>query len=200
MKILILTAAIGLSLSACGNKEDIQEDPSINAWHGEGVLRKIDRAGTEKVTPTLLDCRVITEARNVHYYYRVFGETSTAQQKDASTVEIKNVEVHIDRVIINSFEGGRSGSTSMEGIFWESANLVIRKGEFTEYSLVANQETENRARYFHLRNPYFNDIKVNETFFRAVRSNDGPKTIAYEGLDMPGLYHGKKLECRIIAL
>lgn len=202
MRRTLLTTSIllSLTLSACADRED-NEDPAITAWHGEGQLRQIDRAGGEKIIPTILDCRVVTDARNVHYYYRVFGDVKTAQQKDAATLEISNVEVRVDRFVINSFQSGRSSSSTMYGgVFGERANLIVRRGEFAEYSLVGTSETEIRVGAFFSHNPYFSRIKKGESFFKAIRSSKDSKSMVFEGSDLPGLKNGTKIDCRAIAI
>jgi hypothetical protein len=195
MNTLIAIAAL-CTLSAC-EVTDYQE-PNTNDWNNFTVT---DRTSDGKPIPTasIFDCRKITDAKNVHYYYNLVADPTGVESRNNDGEKVITYKSATFGIQYYSANYGRNGNHSFNkeliSVDVDFQIIETSKG-YSEAVVMANESTVKTMREYYKNNPYFNHIQVGDELLR-LRSNSFQRTSTnMTQVDLPGVSEGDQLECR----
>lgn len=192
----VFTVIACLILSACAQPKT-EKKKDYFGWKRTEIKSRVQADGTEMPTKYVLDCRHVTEAENVHYYYSVVADpTPEIVKTDSGTTEMiyKNANLVISQTISSVEETVHL----YKGILHVDVDFKIVKAENGTALAIAtaNEKTVNLLKPFYDHEPYFSDIqKGDEIFVLQHESLQGqPKNLTQ--IPIPGLNEHDALECR----
>lgn len=198
MNTLIALSAL-VALSACEIKGSHTEQ-DFSAWNRTTIeSRQID--GKQVPTSYIFDCRHVTEAKNVHYYYNLIANPAgdeSFNDKGEKVTTYKDATYQIELSTKTPIDSNGGSTSSTRGIISVEVDFhIVRTGNGTsEAFVVANKETVKYFRYFLKKNPYFNKVQEGDVLLHMMANAFSRNSTNLTELDIPGLIKGDSLECR----
>lgn len=196
VKTLILISAL-LTLSACQGKDEYK-DPKLDAWQN-GKITGRTVGGKEIPTAYIFDCRKITDAKNVHYYYSLIADPKGVESRNENgekVITYNDANFNIDYHSVNY--GKNKSNSLLKGLFSLNVDFkVIERHEgFSEAIVTANETTVINIKYYYKKSPYLNQVKAGDELFRLRHDLFQQSSTNLTEYDMPGTTNGESLECR----
>lgn len=193
---LIATIALisMLALSACEEKD--MKSTDLDAWKRTTITSR-EENGQMVPTHYIFDCRHVSEAQNVQYYYSLIAkpEGVTSQNEQGQ----KETTYEDAQFSIEYYSTNYSGSSSLnKGLVMVNVDfkIVDLGGNYAEAVVTANEETVAVFKEYYKHNPYFNSIKVGDELMRMRNLPFSKKSTNITVQDLPGITNGDTLECR----
>lgn len=196
MNTLIALSAL-VALSACEVKSESAKD--FSAWERSTITKRHGEVG-DIPTGYIFDCRRISDAQNVHYYYSLIADpkgVSTYNENGEKVTTYKEAEFDI-QVTTSNYVGGDNVTHANKSVVDARVDFIIveRSQGYSEAFVAANKDTVGTLKAFNKRNPYFNNVKEGDVLF-SMRSNPFSRiSTNTTEQDMPGIVNGEDLECR----
>lgn len=190
---LIAISAL-LALSAC---EAEYQDPKLDSWNNATVATRTVN-GKEVPATYIFNCRHITDAKNVHYYYNLIADPQGVEnynEKGEKVTTYQNASFRIQYFSSNHTKS--SGSSILKEVINVEVDFQIIESSlgYSEAIVTANESTAETFKYYK-NNPYFNHVQIGDELLR-LRSNSFQRTSTnMTELDLPGITNGDQLECR----
>jgi len=192
----LFTVIACLILAACAQPKT-EKKKDYFGWKRTEVKSRVQPDGSEIPTKYVLDCRRVTEAENVHYYYSVVVTEPTPEiiKKDSGTTEIyKDADLIISQTISSVEETVHLS----RGILHVDVDFkIVKNGDGTALAIAtANKKTVSFLTHFYDKEPYFSNIQEgDEMLVLQHESLQGePKNLTQ--IALPGLKEQDSLECR----
>lgn len=199
MKNLINTLMILSTLFAMSACTDISyQEPATDSWNN---AKTTSRTVDGKTIPTsyIFDCRHITDAKNVHYYYSLIADPQGAESRNNQGEKVTTYNKAEFGIQYTASNYGRTSSNGYtKGLVLVDVDFQITESSkgYSEAVVTANENTVATFREYYKNNPYFNHVQVGDELLR-MRSNPFSRhSTNVTELDLPGLTQGDDLECR----
>lgn len=194
----LIALATLASLAACEVKEQNLKDYST--WNRSTIGdRKID--GKTVPTSYIFDCRHVTDAKNVHYYYSLIADpTGVVSQNDdgEKVTSYKQASLEIEVTTVNSADSQGASTNYNKGVLSADVDFhIVQSGRsVADAYVVANNETVKTLRAFYKNNPHFNNVKVGDVLMHMQSNPFSRHSKNLTPQDLPGITNGDDLECR----
>jgi hypothetical protein len=192
--LMALTALF--TMSACTVVDE--QDPKLEAWNSAKVTRR-SADGKEVPTAYIFDCRKVTEAKNVHFYYSLIADPKGVESRNHRGEKVTTYNNAELGIIYTANNYGRRESTGYtKGVLSVDVDFQIIENSrgYSEAIVTANESTIATLREYYKNNPYFNHVKVGDELLRLQSNPFSRMSTNVTEVDMPGITKGDQLECR----